>query len=323
MNALNTNEFNFKFTHSFSSTQISYLDLTIRINDQSDLVTDLSRKPSSGNTILHASSLYPAPLIRSIPYAQYLQLRRNCTTDDNFFKQADHLQNRLLARAYSRSLLKKAFNKARLRSRLDLLYKSSVKPSVHKVKFVTRFSAHEPCLRASISCHWHLLAEDCTLSKYVHPTHELVFRRATSLRDTLTSSHYFITSDRSPRSTWGTYQCGRCSHCPWVTEGRGILLPNGQWHQSQCHTNCSTQGVIYLMTCKCHVFYIGKTICEFGQRIRDHVYSSGSGRMTTSVVRHIGLYHRFNNSVVSFFVLEVISPNPGGGDWDNMIFRAL
>lgn len=151
-----------------------------------------------------------------------------------------------------------------------------------------------------------------------------VFKWATSLWDTLTSSHYSTTSDRPPRSTWGTYQCGRCSLCPLVTEGRGIRLPNGQWHQSRCYgyADCSTRGVIYLITCKCCAFYIGKTIHEFGQRIRDHVCSSESGRMTTSVARHIGLHHRFNNSLVPFFVLEVIPPKPRGGYWDNMILRA-
>lgn len=44
--------------------------------------------------------------------------------------------------------------------------------------------------------------------------------------------------------------------------------------------------------------------------------------MVTSVGRHIGLNHRFDNSVVSIFVLEVIPPNPRGGGWDNMILSA-
>lgn len=148
-------------------------------------MTDLYWKPSSGNTILHGFSLHLAPLIRSIAYAQYLQLRRNCSTDDDFLNQAALLQNRLLARGYSRYLLRKAFNKARLRSRSDLLYKSSSKPPVHMIKFVTRFCAHESCLRASISRHWHLLAEDQTLSKYVRPIPELVFLNELLLYETL------------------------------------------------------------------------------------------------------------------------------------------
>lgn len=106
----------------------------------------------------------------------------------------------------------------------------------------------------------------------------------------------------------------------WVTEGRGICLPNGQWHQSQHHGDCQTQGVIYLMAYKCHAFYIGKTIRELDQRIRDHIYYSRNGKVITAVTRHIGLHHKFDNS--TFFVLEVFPPNPRGGDWDNQILRS-
>lgn len=69
------NDFNLKFTHSISPTQIAFLDLTIMIDDKGELVTDLYRKPSSCNTILHVSSSHLTPLIRSIPYAQYLRLQ--------------------------------------------------------------------------------------------------------------------------------------------------------------------------------------------------------------------------------------------------------
>lgn len=61
LNAPYVNEFNLKFT------QISFLDLTTMIDDGGDLVTDLYRKPSSGNMIIHASSLHPTPLIHGIP----------------------------------------------------------------------------------------------------------------------------------------------------------------------------------------------------------------------------------------------------------------
>lgn len=67
LDTLNNNDFNLRFTYTFSSSSIAFLDLTIMINDEGDL--SLYRKPSSGNTILHASSAHPVPLIRSIPYA--------------------------------------------------------------------------------------------------------------------------------------------------------------------------------------------------------------------------------------------------------------
>ena len=73
------------------------------------------------------------------------------------------------------------------------------------------------------------------------------------------------------------------------------------------------------MTCQGHACYIGKTIGELGIRMRDHLYHSGGGKILTPVTKHIGLHHRFDNTVISFFLLEVIPPNPR--DWDNAILR--
>lgn len=84
-----------------------------------------------------------------------------------------------------------------MRPRLELLYKTSSKTIAHTVKCVTGYSAHEASLRASISCHWHLLAKDYTLSKYISPTPELVFGWAVSLRGAWTSSHCQGSCDRS------------------------------------------------------------------------------------------------------------------------------
>ena len=67
------------------------------------------------------------------------------------------------------------------------------------------------------------------------------------------------------------------------------------------------------MICTCGAFYIGKTIREFRQRMGDHFYDSDVGKLTT-VGRHVGLYHRYDLSVVRFFILEVIPPHPQGGD---------
>lgn len=146
-----------------------------------------------------------------------------------------------------------------------------------------------------------------------------MFRRARSLRDQLTSSHY--THIKPPRTgPNGTFRCGDCPRCPWVREGRRFILPNGEPLVPRTFANCGTKGVIYLMTCSCKAFYVGKTIREFRQRIGDHLYYSENGKLTT-IGRHIGLYHKFDSLVVQFLVLEVVQPNPRGGDWDHSVLQ--
>lgn len=95
LDALNINYFNLKFTYTFNAVDIAFLDLSICIDENGYITTDLYRKPSSGNIILHAQSSHSASLIRSISYAQYLRIRRNCSSEEDFFCQSDLLRLRL------------------------------------------------------------------------------------------------------------------------------------------------------------------------------------------------------------------------------------
>lgn len=320
LHKLDTNDLNLKFTFKIDTKQISFLDLNIIKQPDGTLGTDLYRKPTAGNTLLFATSAHPTPLVRSIPYAQYLRLRRNCSQESDFKLQAKALRERLLLRGYSSTNLRRAYNKAMSRSRTSLLFKrGEPSPLKDTVRFITTYSAHHNLLRNILTKNCHLLAEHHTLAKYIRSTPEVVFRRARSLRDQLTSSHY--TPTRPPKTgPNGTFKCEDCPRCPWVHEGRHFVLPNGETFASRTLANCGTKGVIYLMNCTCQAFYEGKTIRELRQRIGDHLYDSENGKLTT-IGRHIGLYHRFDNSVVKFLVLEVVQPNPRGGDWDRSILQ--
>lgn len=49
------------------------------------------------------------------------------------------------------------------------------------------------------------------------------------------------------------------------------------------YANCETQGIDYLMLCKCGAFYMGKTARQLRQRINYHVYYSVNRKMLTLV----------------------------------------
>lgn len=62
------------------------------------------QKTSPANIILHASSAHPSPLVNSIPYGQYLQLKRNCMREEDFHMRSKDLLDWLLNRGYSKDL---------------------------------------------------------------------------------------------------------------------------------------------------------------------------------------------------------------------------
>lgn len=164
----------------------------------------LYRKPTAGNTLLHASSAHPKPLVCSIPYAQYLRLCRNCAQEEDFYVQAAALREHLLLRGYSWTTLRRAFNKALSHTRTSFLYPPPCTSCTNTVKIITKYSAHQGQLQDILSKHWYLLTDHHILNKHLCSTPELVFCRANSLKDRLTSSHYWSDTSRPsrPRGTF-------------------------------------------------------------------------------------------------------------------------
>lgn len=121
MTHINTNDFNLKFTMSHSTSEITFLDVSIQKQINGRLCSEFYCKPTASNSLLHASSYHPKPLMASIPYSQYLRARRNCSNDIRFQKEADVLRTRLLKRGCSKSSLKKANQKTIKLSRRELL----------------------------------------------------------------------------------------------------------------------------------------------------------------------------------------------------------
>ena len=63
-----------KFTSEHSYTNISFLDTTVRINDNRELYTTLYEKPTDTHLYLHYSSTHHAPSKTKGPYGQFLRL---------------------------------------------------------------------------------------------------------------------------------------------------------------------------------------------------------------------------------------------------------
>ncbi|CAJ0933024.1 unnamed protein product [Ranitomeya imitator] len=108
----------------FSSDRIAFLDVLVFKGKDNCLQTDLYRKTTAVNSFLHASSSHPPAMIRAIPIGQFLRLRRICSTDEDFEKQAMDLKLRFVERGYSRRSIKKAYNRAKNTTRHQALYSS-------------------------------------------------------------------------------------------------------------------------------------------------------------------------------------------------------
>ena len=81
---LNNTHPTIKFTTEQSKKSIHFLDVTISINNDNALSTDLYIKPTDTHQYLLSTSAHPKHTKQSIPYSLALRLRRICSEDETF-----------------------------------------------------------------------------------------------------------------------------------------------------------------------------------------------------------------------------------------------
>ncbi|XP_069829439.1 uncharacterized protein [Dendropsophus ebraccatus] len=111
---------NMKFTSVFGGQQLDFLDVRVEIVD-GKLVTSGFRKETATNSLLHFGSYHPPHVKKSLPYSQFLRLRRLNSTEEKFLIQSQELTDRLRERGYSAGVILEAFERARRQRRERIL----------------------------------------------------------------------------------------------------------------------------------------------------------------------------------------------------------
>ena len=111
INFVNTFHTALQFTWEISETSVSFLDILVSINGNL-LSTSVFYKPTDSHSYLLFSSSHPNHTKRSIPFSQFLRLRRICCEDEDFQAKSLDMRHFFVQRGYPTSLLDTAFSKA-------------------------------------------------------------------------------------------------------------------------------------------------------------------------------------------------------------------
>lgn len=150
----------------------------------------LFRKSTAGNTVLHSSSFHPRPLVNSIPYSQYLQIKRNCSNEADFKQEAKGLKRRLSERGYSHKCLKKAFSRVDSKNRHNLLFSKKDKSTNNEdTRNITTYSNDQLKVKQIFGKYWHLLTSDPSVGPFVPPAPLVTYRYASSVGDLLVKAN--------------------------------------------------------------------------------------------------------------------------------------
>ena len=146
LNHINQCSPHIKFTWEFSTKSIDFLDLKIQ-NINGEIVTDLFTKPTDSHNYLNYNSAHPPTCKKSIPYSQFLRIRRICSNVEDFDKNTVLLSGHFLERDYPLELIQEAAIKARRLDRKELINKKSTqKQEEDKHILITTFHPHNDTL---------------------------------------------------------------------------------------------------------------------------------------------------------------------------------
>eukprot|EP00079_Xenopus_tropicalis_P014684 XP_004911451.1 PREDICTED: uncharacterized protein LOC101735191 [Xenopus tropicalis] len=264
--------------HKSISVYFRYIDdLFLIWTEDGGVGTRLFRKPTDRNSILHASSYHPPATIKGIPYSQFLRVIRNNSSPDTARIQLQDMFDRFLERGYKEQLLLTQLQRALTHTQDTLLNKDCTRDAQPApLIFTTTFSSTSRALSESITKNWPMVNQDESLSLYHASKPVIGYKRGNSLRDLLVTTDFKNYDGKqkdwlSSYKKLGCYKCPDCVTCRCLLCGPDFPHPHtGKRYKILHRLGCLSTFVVYIITCPCGLYYVGKTVTTLRERIGNH-----------------------------------------------------
>ena len=131
-----------KFTFNSSTERISFLDISISLNEDRTFSTNLYRKPTACSPLLHFKSNHSIKCKENIIYSQALRYSTLISNDHNLQLELDNLSKTLIIRGYPLQMISRNIDKALSHPRSTLLRKtdSRVEKSISTKNLVNKLT---------------------------------------------------------------------------------------------------------------------------------------------------------------------------------------
>ena len=114
------------------------LDVVLTVTDTGSISTSVFYKPTDSHAYVDYSSNHPRSCLNSIPYSQFLRIRRICSDEDDFRNQCDKLGGFFSNRGYPNKVVEAARQRCSTVSRADSLVPKQ-KSELDKIPLVIPF----------------------------------------------------------------------------------------------------------------------------------------------------------------------------------------
>ena len=302
-----------KFTNEWSHTKINFLDTTVKVNIDNKLYTDLYVKPTDTNSYLNYNSAHPPNCKNSLPYSQFLRIKRICTKDSDYLKNIEKKTNEFKAKNYPMEILDAALTKVEKLKRQELIQKKNkVSEDQNKVKNETYLTCTFLLLPKS--------TENCKkeLGHFSPISHNKRYKRPKNLHDVLirAKTDYHLenqkTNDKkSQKCCENKNKCKKhnCKYCTKLDKTGNIKTTDNILNCKKDIT-CNSSNVIYCIECKrCNLKYVGQTKRRIKDRIREHFYSINH-KKGSDIAYHFNQKDHSGIHDIKIYIVDFIFKHP-------------
>ena len=207
------------FTSDISHREISFLDLTIYIRDFK-LYTRLYAKTTDRHMYLNYFSEHPMSLKRSIPYSQFLELKRIHSEPQYLLEAQIHLYLFFIWSEYPHDVVLRAWMKTNRFTRKQLL--TQVENNQDKdipLMFITTYSRAKPNFKELFSKHWAYLGISSATKELGKQYFMSTYRKPPSLKDMLVKVK-IVQPRTTSNKAWKRPNI--CKHCKIISQSERI-----------------------------------------------------------------------------------------------------
>ena len=156
--------------------------------------TTIYYKDTDSHSYLNFSSSHPSSCKSSIPYSQFLRLRKICGENDDFDIEATKMETFFVGRGYPNDLIRRGRERATTRSWAEILEGNAGNNTANdRVPLVTTFHPTNLDACKIISRNLSILHDDITTNNILRKPPLKAFRRAKNLKDLLVRAAYCAT----------------------------------------------------------------------------------------------------------------------------------
>ena len=274
-----------KYTFEISSNSVTFLDIKLTL-ENGRINTSVHYKTTDSHSYLDYRSSHTTSTKDSIPYSQFLRLRRLCSNDDDFDSKAVEMSDFFRARHYPEDVINEALRKAQSTSRIQALKPTGEKNNSDRPIVTLLYHPTVNKVRKILLSNWPILqAHPKTANTFSAPP-LIAYKRDTNLKDLLVRTK--LSNRNKQTKCAGTHACGspKCVTCPFICGDVRIHTDSFKF-QVRKHFTCRTTNMVYVISCTtCNKRYIGETGRTLDDRIREHLKDIQYNRDNKTVARH-------------------------------------